>query len=140
LQQLIARAAGTADGTPPSGGTLRVARPSAHPYVVLALPLSSTVGDVLQLPSGVLLVLADPDLVDQPSITSLEEVFGLTPAEAAVAVRILGGHGLQSVAGDLGVTLSTVRIHLQRVFEKTETHRQAEPVRFLINLRPTLPP
>jgi DNA-binding CsgD family transcriptional regulator len=108
--------------------------------VALALPLSSTVGEILRLPSGVLLMLADPNPVDQPSITTLEELFGLTPAEATVAVRILSGRGLQSVAGDLGVTLSTVRIHLQRVFEKTDTHRQAELVRLLLTLRPTLPP
>ncbi|MFD0325598.1 helix-turn-helix transcriptional regulator [Lysobacter gummosus] len=44
------------------------------------------------------------------------------------------GHGLQHVANALGVTLSTVRIHLQHVFEKTNTHRQAELVRLLLQI------
>jgi DNA-binding CsgD family transcriptional regulator len=35
------------------------------------------------------------------------------------------------------VTLSTARTHLQSVFEKTGTHRQAELVRLLIELETT---
>jgi DNA-binding CsgD family transcriptional regulator len=38
------------------------------------------------------------------------------------------------VADELRVTLSTARAHLQSVFEKTGTHRQAELVRMLIEL------
>ena len=36
------------------------------------------------------------------------------------------------VAENLGVTLSTVRTHLQRAFEKTDTRRQSELVRLLL--------
>ena len=50
------------------------------------------------------------------------------------------GHGLQSVADELRVTLSTARTHLQSVFEKTGTHRQAELVRLLIELATTTLP
>jgi DNA-binding CsgD family transcriptional regulator len=39
------------------------------------------------------------------------------------------------VAEELSVTLSTVRIHLQRGFEKTQTHRQAELVRLLLDIQ-----
>jgi DNA-binding CsgD family transcriptional regulator len=66
--------------------------------------------------------------------TALRDLYNLTPAEAAVALRVLHGHGLQAVANELRVTLSTVRVHLQRAFEKTGTHRQAELVRLLIEL------
>jgi DNA-binding CsgD family transcriptional regulator len=55
----------------------------------------------------------------------------LTPAEEKVALRVLCGHGLQYAADELHVGTSTVRVHLQRVFEKTGTHRQAELVRLL---------
>ena len=57
-----------------------------------------------------------------------------TPAEAEIAIRVVRGHGLQYVADELRVTLSTVRVHLQRVFEKTGAHRQAELVRMLSEL------
>ena len=60
------------------------------------------------------------------------------PAEAEVAVRVLRGHGLPSVAGELRVSLSTVRTHLQRVFQKTGAHRQAELVRLLMELEASL--
>jgi DNA-binding CsgD family transcriptional regulator len=47
---------------------------------------------------------------------------------------VLKSEGLQSIADRMSITISTVRIHLQRVFDKTQTHRQAELVRLLINV------
>jgi DNA-binding CsgD family transcriptional regulator len=64
----------------------------------------------------------------------------LTPAEAVVAIQMLRGQGLQAAAKERRVTLSTVRIHLQRVFEKTGAHRQAELVRLLLNVQAGLRP
>src|SRR5215471_12031909 len=60
------------------------------------------------------------------------EDFGLTPAEAAVAVEVLGADGLQAAAGRLGISLATARTHLAHVFDKTGTRRQAELVRVLL--------
>jgi DNA-binding CsgD family transcriptional regulator len=34
------------------------------------------------------------------------------------------------------VSIATVRKHLQHLFEKTDTHRQAELVRFLLAVMP----
>ncbi|WP_433603099.1 LuxR C-terminal-related transcriptional regulator [Nocardia sp. CA-135953] len=55
----------------------------------------------------------------------------MTGAEARVAAAALRGEGLRSIAEELAVSANTVRTHLRRVFEKTGTHRQAEPVRVL---------
>jgi DNA-binding CsgD family transcriptional regulator len=41
------------------------------------------------------------------------------------------------VADKLCVGLSTVRVHLQRAFEKTQTHRQAELAKLLVELEAT---
>ena len=49
----------------------------------------------------------------------------------------LGPAKCQYVANELRVSLSTVRVHPQRVFEKTGTNRQAELVRLLIGLATT---
>jgi DNA-binding CsgD family transcriptional regulator len=46
--------------------------------------------------------------------------------EAAVAIEIAHGDGLQSVAEKLGIGTSTARTHLQHAFEKTGTRRQAQ--------------
>lgn len=42
----------------------------------------------------------------------------------------------KQISDELSVSLATVRTHLQHVFDKTETHRQAELVRLLLVLSP----
>ena len=56
----------------------------------------------------------------------LRRLYGLTRAEAHVALAVLRGDGLQAAADALGVTLATVKTHLQHVFGKTGTQRQTE--------------
>ena len=62
----------------------------------------------------------------------LRRLYGLTRAEAHVALAVLRGDGLQAAADALGVTLATVKTHLQHVFGKTGTQRQAELVNLLL--------
>lgn len=56
----------------------------------------------------------------------LRALFGLSPAEARVAVAVAAGAGLPEIAGQLDVTHATVRSQLRAVFEKTGTRRQSE--------------
>ncbi|KAA0573520.1 helix-turn-helix transcriptional regulator [Azospirillum sp. B21] len=81
------------------------------------------------------LFLVDPQGWHRPSMTQLQACFGLTPAEAALALEILVGDGLQACAGRLGISQTTARTHLGHVFEKTGTRRQAELVRLLLGTR-----
>lgn len=46
-------------------------------------------------------------------------------------MEIARGGGLQAAADELQISLTTARTHLQHVFEKTETQRQAELVRLV---------
>lgn len=62
------------------------------------------------------------------------ECFGLTPAEAKVAVQIASGFALKEIAQRSRIALPTVRSHLQRAMEKTGTTRQAELVSALLTL------
>ena len=64
----------------------------------------------------------------------LRRIYGLTRAESQVAMRVLNGDGLAPIAEELSVSLTTVRTHLQRIFDKTGTHRQAELVRLLLTV------
>ena len=64
----------------------------------------------------------------------MRRLYGLTQAEAEVAVRVLRGDGLKPIADELSVSLATVKTHLQHVFDKTDTHRQAELVRLLLTV------
>jgi DNA-binding CsgD family transcriptional regulator len=79
-----------------------------------------------------LVVIVDPEHEPRPDLEVLSGLYGLTKAEAEVALRVLDGTGVGPIADGLFLSLSTVRTHLQHVFHKTNTHRQAELVRLLL--------
>ncbi len=64
---------------------------------------------------------------------TLERQFGLTPAEAALSLEIARGLGRSAAAKECGISVSTARTHLSRIFRKTGTHRQAELVRVILS-------
>jgi len=64
----------------------------------------------------------------------LRNRFGLTPAEADVALEVLKGDGRQAAAARLKIAGTTLQTHLMRIFEKTGVHRQAELVRKLLEM------
>lgn len=55
----------------------------------------------------------------------VRDIYGLTAAETRVISAPLQEDGLQAVADQLCVSITTVKTHLQHVFEKAGTHRQA---------------
>lgn len=63
-------------------------------------------------------------------------IYGLTPAEAAVAVEVAQGCMPADIATDHCVALSTVRAQLSSVFSKMGISRQAELVAALATLPP----
>ena len=81
-----------------------------------------------------ILVLADPDSRSGPAISTLHAVFGLTHAEARLAVALAAGQDLSSEAEQLGVSRETVRSQLKNIFAKTGTRRQAELAAMLSRL------
>ena len=74
------------------------------------------------------LLLIDLDVAPLPSTSCLEQIFSLTPAEARLALLLVGSKTLAEVAEMLHLSIATVRTQLRAVFEKTHTHRQAELV------------
>jgi DNA-binding CsgD family transcriptional regulator len=79
-----------------------------------------------------LLVVTDPAQERDACKAQLRRRFGLTPAEADVAMEIARGDGRKAAAARLGVADSTARMHLTRIFEKTGVRRQAELVRVVL--------
>lgn len=96
---------------------------------LLLLPLA-TGSDATDSPA--VLFVYEPSGAGLAPADLLEKIYGLTPAEARVVGRILVGRTLEESARDLGVGLETVRTHLQRVFRKVGTTRQADLVRLLL--------
>lgn len=78
-----------------------------------------------------LVVVVDPDNRPQPPKDLLRNLFGLTNGEAGIALRVANGQGLTPISEELSVSIATVKTHLQHVFDKTDTHRQAELIRLL---------
>jgi DNA-binding CsgD family transcriptional regulator len=136
LQALIRRVCGPssarAKDAPP---IVALRRHGRRPLVVEALQLSGAFADKFGFASAIL-VFRD---LDRPSISPaarLRQVFGLTPAEALLAERLLEGGDLRSVADSIGTSRETVRSQLKSIFAKTDTHRQSELVALIARLAP----
>lgn len=115
--------------------TLTCPRPSGKQrYVVHVLPPRPNTTETAL--SSALVFIIDPTRDAGPPHTMLRMLYRLTNAEAQVALRVLQGNGLARIAGNLGVSQATVKTHLQHVFAKTATHRQAELVRLLTQIIP----
>ena len=132
LQRLISAARPSGTGQVRMGDHLRVSGVSGD-LKVQTIPLTSHwLGEAFA--HSTLVLIIDIERTRRSQSLALQEIYRLTPAETAVAVRIPGSRGLQKIADEMGLGLSTVRTHVQRIFEKTGTHRQADVVRLLSEL------
>jgi DNA-binding CsgD family transcriptional regulator len=61
-------------------------------------------------------------------IDLLRRHFGLTQAEARLALHLVAGETLRFAAVKLSISYETARTHLKNIFKKTGTCRQAELV------------
>jgi DNA-binding NarL/FixJ family response regulator len=55
----------------------------------------------------------------------LIKIYSLTPAEARVVAKLVDNPSPTATAQALGISISTVRTHLKRVYRKTNTNRQS---------------
>lgn len=58
--------------------------------------------------------------------TRLISVLGVSPRQAALIASLAGGRSLRQTAENLRIELSTARWHLRTIFERTNTHSQAD--------------
>ncbi|WP_197373446.1 helix-turn-helix transcriptional regulator [Mycolicibacterium baixiangningiae] len=136
LQRAVAAALGMDDGGARSGASVLCPRPSGgRAYVVHTFPFPAGAHHGGEDPRA-LIVIVDPDIRPEPAKDMLRSLFGLTNGESDVALRVVRGQGLAPISEELSVSVATVKTHLQHVFDKTDTHRQAELVRLLTALLP----
>jgi DNA-binding CsgD family transcriptional regulator len=62
--------------------------------------------------------------------------FGLTPAEARLALHLVAGETLRSAEVKLSISYETARTSLKNIFRKTGTCRQAELVVVIVTALP----
>jgi DNA-binding CsgD family transcriptional regulator len=131
LQCGITRACEESRSSACGGESLVCSRPSKkRPYVVHILPLPTSED------RRALVIIIDPEQETEPPKMLLRRLFGLTNAEAEVALRVVRGDGLKPISAHLELTMATIKTHLQHIFDKTDTHRQAELVRLLLAVIP----
>jgi DNA-binding CsgD family transcriptional regulator len=140
LGRLVAEAAATGAGAGTSpGGAIALSRPSlSTPLPVLVAPLRGQWTPPAAPRAAAAVFVTDPERSGTVAGRQLVELFGLTPAEAQLAVALLAGKRLAHIAAERGVQLPTVRNQLRAVLAKTGTGRQAELVRLLATL-PAIP-
>jgi DNA-binding CsgD family transcriptional regulator/PAS domain-containing protein len=66
--------------------------------------------------------------------SALASAFGLTPAEARLAVRFLAEESLEAATEGLGISIDTARNQLKGVYQKTGVRRQGEMIALLSRL------
>ncbi|MGH8807737.1 MAG: helix-turn-helix transcriptional regulator [Noviherbaspirillum sp.] len=75
----------------------------------------------------------DPEGKPQAPHEVVRQMFGLTPAEATLAIELANGLSLDEIAEALNIRRNTARAHLRSIFSKTGVTRQTELVRILLN-------
>ncbi len=102
-------------------------------YVAHVLPLTSGVRRKAKVAySAVAAVFVRKAEFEAPHpIDALAQAFELTPAELRVLMMIVQVGGVPEVAPILGISEPTVKKHLQHIFEKTSTGRQADLVKLV---------
>ena len=117
------------------GGFMTVRRPVGLPLIVHVHPVTPRRGDFGAERLAVLVLIRDPDAVQlEPEMVG--EVLGLSGAESRVAALLGEGRSVRDIARELGRSEDTVRWTLKRVLSKTDSSRQADLIRLLIQLPP----
>ncbi|MCJ8236703.1 helix-turn-helix transcriptional regulator [Peteryoungia algae] len=119
----------------PAGGRLRLSHSEAGDGLEIeVIPWrGEEMSPLGHLRPAAILLLFDGMLERSNREASFRARFGLTEREASLAVEIMKGDGREAAAHRLGISVSTARMHLSNIFEKTGVHRQAELVRLLLS-------
>jgi DNA-binding CsgD family transcriptional regulator/PAS domain-containing protein len=114
-----------------SGVAVPLVARSGERYVAHVLPLTSGVrrgtGASYAAVAAVFIHKAALDTPSPPE--AIAKAYGLTPSELRVLLAIVEVGGVPEVAEALGVAETTVKTHLQRLYQKTGTNRQADLVK-----------
>lgn len=100
--------------------------------LVLACSLDQDTGLLSQEPAAVIL-LSDPERRPQIPCRVLASLFGLTPTEARIALALAEGLRSEEIAERMAISPTTVAFHLRNLFQKTDTHRQAELIALVLS-------
>jgi DNA-binding CsgD family transcriptional regulator len=120
-------------GTTGMARALRVSRPSRQSELGLVIrPVPAPERAEGQSSPCIAIFISDPEHEETASQQLLGELFGLTPAEAKLVIKLVRGLSLAQVSEQQNISQHTARAQLKSVFAKTGATRQAELVRLVL--------
>jgi DNA-binding CsgD family transcriptional regulator/PAS domain-containing protein len=133
LRQLFAATGGSDLALGTKGIAVPLLARDGERFVAHILPLRSGArrrgGRGYAASAAVFVRKAVPDAPLPPEVVS--KTFKLTPGELRVLLALVEVGGVTEAAEVLGIAETTAKWHLQHLFEKTGTHRQAELVKLV---------
>ncbi|MER9307027.1 helix-turn-helix transcriptional regulator [Mesorhizobium sp. M0293] len=134
LLDAIASAA-SADASLGSRGIgLPISAPGQPPAVAYILPLTEGTARAAFRPACAAVFVSTTTSSSPLPEAVLATLFDLTPAEARVLLRIGSGLSASKSALALGIGENTLKTHLNRIFAKTGTRRQADLVKLVSDI------
>lgn len=120
-----------------AGGAVLLNAAGRAPVAALVAPLPPGLAEAMPGPRGLALVALRTFDGARPTIADrLRQLFGLTGAEAELALALLAGQRPDEIAEARGVRISTVRFQLRAILDKTGTRGQSDLIRLLARLTP----
>ena len=110
-------------------GVMLVPRRKGIAVGVLVAPFRTSIPG--HPPAGAIVFVRDPAKVSLDRST-LQRLYGLTPAEARIADALARGNSIEEIAAEQGIGCETVRKQVKGVLSKTGTHRQAQCVAMML--------
>ncbi len=114
-----------------------VERQSTHvPLIIEVAPVRDALGELGGHFAGSVVFVIDPDSIPEPSLQSLALAYGLTSAEAQVAVMLVRGQTYIQISEQRSVSVQTVKSQAANVLHKTRTRNKAELIRLAFRCTP----
>jgi DNA-binding CsgD family transcriptional regulator/PAS domain-containing protein len=137
LSKAIADAIGD-EAAVPGGHQVALPDEDGAGFVATVLPLDRGERRNLSSPfaAAAAVFVQDPTLAPMLPGEAFAKLYGLTGGELRVALALAPGLGLKEAADLIGIRETTAKTHLQKIFEKTGTSRQAELVQLLMASSP----
>ena len=116
---------------------MRVTRPSGRrPYCVWIARVAQSSSALTAFRPTIWLMISDPETSPALPLPHLRTLFGMTQAEARLAVHLANGDSLRLAADQLGITYGTARTRLIQLFQKTGTQSQGQLIHLLLSCLP----
>jgi DNA-binding CsgD family transcriptional regulator len=108
--------------------------PDSVPSIAYVMPLAGNAERSVFGQSTAAVFISMTTSANPPPEAALVALFDLTPTEAKVMCRLGTSQDLPLIAREMDVSINTLKTHVARVYQKTNTRKQADIVRLVNEL------